>query len=179
VVLVSGIAVVDLIASGLERPARPGELAFCSVRTSIGGHACNVSADLVRLGDLGEPMPLAAASDDGPADGPADPGSAAVASAAERSGPNALPPVGPGSAADLTARVAAGGAGLGGILLATAAAVGVRRRRARHVLDGQIAARLESFGAEGVSRPGAARATRASALATERGTPGGPERGRA
>jgi sugar/nucleoside kinase (ribokinase family) len=50
VVLISGIAVVDLIASGLECPARPGELVFCSVRTSIGGHACNVSADLVRLG---------------------------------------------------------------------------------------------------------------------------------
>jgi sugar/nucleoside kinase (ribokinase family) len=49
-VLVSGIAVVDLIASGLPRVARPGELAFCSVRPSIGGHACNVSADLVRLG---------------------------------------------------------------------------------------------------------------------------------
>jgi sugar/nucleoside kinase (ribokinase family) len=50
VVLVSGIAVVDMIGSGLERVARPGELAFCSVRTSLGGHACNVSADLVRLG---------------------------------------------------------------------------------------------------------------------------------
>lgn len=50
VVLISGIAVVDLIASGLERPARPGELVFCSVRTSLGGHACNVSADLVQLG---------------------------------------------------------------------------------------------------------------------------------
>jgi sugar/nucleoside kinase (ribokinase family) len=50
VVLISGIAVVDLIASGLERVARPGELAFCSVRPSIGGHACNVSSDLVRLG---------------------------------------------------------------------------------------------------------------------------------
>lgn len=49
-VLISGIAVVDLIASGLERVARPGELAFCSVRPSIGGHACNVSSDLVRLG---------------------------------------------------------------------------------------------------------------------------------
>lgn len=49
-VLVSGIAVVDLIGSGLERVARPGELAFCSVRPSIGGHACNVSSDLVRLG---------------------------------------------------------------------------------------------------------------------------------
>jgi ribokinase len=50
VVLISGIAVVDLIASGLERPARPGELVFCSIRTKLGGHACNVSADLVRLG---------------------------------------------------------------------------------------------------------------------------------
>ena len=49
-VLVSGIAVVDMIGSGLERVARPGELAFCSVRTSLGGHACNVSGDLVRLG---------------------------------------------------------------------------------------------------------------------------------
>lgn len=49
-VLVSGIAVVDMIASGLERVARPGELAFCSVRPSLGGHACNVSSDLVRLG---------------------------------------------------------------------------------------------------------------------------------
>jgi sugar/nucleoside kinase (ribokinase family) len=50
VVLISGIAVVDLIASDLPRIARPGELAFCSVRTSLGGHACNVSSDLVRLG---------------------------------------------------------------------------------------------------------------------------------
>jgi len=50
VVLISGIAVVDLIASGLERVARPGELRFGSVRTSLGGHACNVSVDLVRLG---------------------------------------------------------------------------------------------------------------------------------
>jgi sugar/nucleoside kinase (ribokinase family) len=49
-VLVSGIAVVDLIASGLERIARPGELVFSSVRPSLGGHACNVSADLVLLG---------------------------------------------------------------------------------------------------------------------------------
>jgi len=50
VVLVSGIAVVDMIASGLGRVARPGELVFCSVRPSLGGHACNVSAGLVRLG---------------------------------------------------------------------------------------------------------------------------------
>jgi sugar/nucleoside kinase (ribokinase family) len=50
VVLISGIALIDIIGSGLERMARPGELAFCSVRTSLGGHACNVSGDLVRLG---------------------------------------------------------------------------------------------------------------------------------
>ena len=49
-VLVSGIAVVDLIGSGLARVARPGELAFCSIRPSVGGHACNVASDLVRLG---------------------------------------------------------------------------------------------------------------------------------
>jgi ribokinase len=50
VILVSGIAVVDLIASGLPRVAGPGELVFGSVRFSLGGHACNVSADLVQLG---------------------------------------------------------------------------------------------------------------------------------
>lgn len=49
-VLISGIAVVDLIASGLERPAGPGELVFGSIRTALGGHACNVSVDLARLG---------------------------------------------------------------------------------------------------------------------------------
>lgn len=49
-VLVSGIAVVDLIGSGLSRVAEPGELRFCAVRPTIGGHACNVSVDLVRLG---------------------------------------------------------------------------------------------------------------------------------
>jgi sugar/nucleoside kinase (ribokinase family) len=49
-VLVSGIAVVDLIASGFSRVARPGELVFGSVGSTLGGHACNVSVDLVRLG---------------------------------------------------------------------------------------------------------------------------------
>ena len=49
-VVVSGIAVVDMIASGLDRVARAGELAYCSVRPSVGGHACNVATDLVRLG---------------------------------------------------------------------------------------------------------------------------------
>ena len=49
-ILVSGIAVVDLIASGLPHVARPGELVFGSVRSSLGGHACNVSVDLAQLG---------------------------------------------------------------------------------------------------------------------------------
>jgi sugar/nucleoside kinase (ribokinase family) len=50
VVLISGIAVVDVIASGLPRVAAPGELVFGSIRFALGGHACNVSADLARLG---------------------------------------------------------------------------------------------------------------------------------
>lgn len=49
-ILVSGIALVDLIASGLPRVASPGELVFGSVRFTLGGHACNVSVDLVQLG---------------------------------------------------------------------------------------------------------------------------------
>jgi len=49
-ILVSGIALVDLIASGLPRVAGPGELVFGSIRFSLGGHACNVSVDLVQLG---------------------------------------------------------------------------------------------------------------------------------
>jgi sugar/nucleoside kinase (ribokinase family) len=49
-ILVSGIALVDLIGSGLPRVAGPGELVFGSVRFSLGGHACNVSVDLVQLG---------------------------------------------------------------------------------------------------------------------------------
>ena len=49
-IIVSGIAVVDLIASGLERPAPPGGVVFGTIRHSLGGHACNVSTDLVRLG---------------------------------------------------------------------------------------------------------------------------------
>ncbi len=49
-VFVSGIAVVDLIAGGLERPAPPGGVVFGTIRHSLGGHACNVSMDLVRLG---------------------------------------------------------------------------------------------------------------------------------
>ncbi len=49
-ILVSGIAVVDLIASGLPRVAALGELVFGSIRPTLGGHASNVSVDLVRLG---------------------------------------------------------------------------------------------------------------------------------
>ncbi len=49
-ILISGIAVVDMIASGLPRVAAPGELVFGSIGISLGGHACNVSTDLARLG---------------------------------------------------------------------------------------------------------------------------------
>ncbi len=49
-VLVSGIAVTDLIATGLPRVAPPGRVEFASIRPRTGGHACNVSTDLVQLG---------------------------------------------------------------------------------------------------------------------------------
>jgi sugar/nucleoside kinase (ribokinase family) len=49
-ILVSGIALVDLIASGLDHVAGPGELVFGSVKFTLGGHACNVSVDLAQLG---------------------------------------------------------------------------------------------------------------------------------
>ncbi len=49
-ILICGIAVVDLIASGLPRIAGPGEVVFGSIRASLGGHACNVSVDLAQLG---------------------------------------------------------------------------------------------------------------------------------
>jgi len=50
VVLITGIAVIDVIGSGFARVAEPGELVYGSVRYSLGGHACNVSVDLAQLG---------------------------------------------------------------------------------------------------------------------------------
>ena len=47
--LICGIAVVDIIASGLPKIANPGELIFTPIQTSIGGHACNVSVDLAQM----------------------------------------------------------------------------------------------------------------------------------
>lgn len=45
-----GIAVVDIIAAGLPRVAKPGELILTPIQVRIGGHACNVSLDLVQIG---------------------------------------------------------------------------------------------------------------------------------
>lgn len=49
-ITICGIAVVDIIAADLPRVAKPGELIFTPVQTCIGGHACNVSVDLVQIG---------------------------------------------------------------------------------------------------------------------------------
>lgn len=47
-----GILVSDIIASGLPRVSNPGEVTFTpsGVRLCVGGHAANVSIDLVQLG---------------------------------------------------------------------------------------------------------------------------------
>ena len=48
----AGILVADLIAADLPRVSGPGEITFTRrpIETHIGGHAANVSADLMRLG---------------------------------------------------------------------------------------------------------------------------------
>jgi len=53
VVLVSGIAVVDLIAKRLDRPPPGASSPSARSGRQYRGHACNVSADLVRLGSRG------------------------------------------------------------------------------------------------------------------------------
>ena len=45
-----GIMVVDFIAADLQRVSAPGEVTFTPVGMHIGGHAANVSIDLVKLG---------------------------------------------------------------------------------------------------------------------------------
>ena len=47
---VCGIAVVDIIAADLPRVANPGELILTPIRVCVGGHACNVSIDLMQIG---------------------------------------------------------------------------------------------------------------------------------
>lgn len=49
-ITVCGIAVVDIIAADLPRVAKPGELILTPIDVCIGGHACNVSVDLVQIG---------------------------------------------------------------------------------------------------------------------------------
>ncbi|MGD8545628.1 MAG: carbohydrate kinase family protein, partial [Candidatus Bathyarchaeota archaeon] len=47
---ICGIAVTDIVTANLPRLAEPGELIFTSIQCCIGGHACNVSIDLVKMG---------------------------------------------------------------------------------------------------------------------------------
>jgi len=48
--IICGIAVIDIIASNLPKVANPGELIFSSIKLCVGGHACNVTLDLVQIG---------------------------------------------------------------------------------------------------------------------------------
>jgi len=51
-VLTSGFMVADIIAADLPKIADPGHLVFApkGIKLTIGGHACNVSIDLIQLG---------------------------------------------------------------------------------------------------------------------------------
>jgi fructokinase len=63
----AGILVADLIAADLPRVSGPGEITFTrrAIETHIGGHAANVSADLMRLGmKPGEVICLGAVGND-------------------------------------------------------------------------------------------------------------------
>ena len=49
-ITVCGIAVVDIIAADLPRVANPGELILAPIQVCVGGHACNVSINLMQIG---------------------------------------------------------------------------------------------------------------------------------
>ncbi len=49
-VSICGIAVIDIVIANLPRLAKPGELIFTPIHCCVGGHACNVSMDLVQMG---------------------------------------------------------------------------------------------------------------------------------
>ncbi|MGD8544553.1 MAG: carbohydrate kinase family protein [Candidatus Bathyarchaeota archaeon] len=49
-VSICGIAVTDIVAVNLPKVAEPGELIFTPIQVCIGGHALNVSVDLVQMG---------------------------------------------------------------------------------------------------------------------------------
>lgn len=51
-IVLTGVAVCDIIIAGLERIAEPGDIVYVSGFSSIeiGGHPCNISIDLVKMG---------------------------------------------------------------------------------------------------------------------------------
>ncbi|NVM01505.1 MAG: carbohydrate kinase family protein [Candidatus Helarchaeota archaeon] len=49
-ILISGILVADIIVHGLKKIADPGEIIYCESDLHIGGHAANVSINLIKLG---------------------------------------------------------------------------------------------------------------------------------
>ncbi|MGC8848891.1 MAG: carbohydrate kinase family protein [Candidatus Bathyarchaeia archaeon] len=60
----AGILVVDFIAADLPKISDPGELTFTPVEMHIGGHAANVSIDLVKLGLKGGVSSIGAVGQD-------------------------------------------------------------------------------------------------------------------
>jgi hypothetical protein len=136
------------------------------------------AADLVRLGDLGEPVPLTGESDDRAIASDADPAALEPAALAGEGGDR---PAGPGSGGGAlpTAPAVAGGAGLGGFVLAAGGLVALRRRRVRRLaaerLAGRLATLTEGAGPSSSPRPAGTSAT----VVTGVGAPGGPERSHA
>ncbi|MCS7111535.1 MAG: carbohydrate kinase family protein [Ignisphaera sp.] len=51
-IVLTGVAVCDIIIAGLERVAEPGDIVYVTGLSSIeiGGHPCNISIDLVKMG---------------------------------------------------------------------------------------------------------------------------------
>lgn len=49
-ILISGILVADIIVHSLKKIADPGELIYCESDLHVGGHAANVSINLIKLG---------------------------------------------------------------------------------------------------------------------------------
>ena len=147
------------------------------VRLSDGGPVVLLddATDLVRLGDLGEPLPLAPAADPDAADPePDDDGQAALAGD-DAQGSRARSGATSGGVLEATP-VAAGGAGLGAMLLAGGTAVALRRRRAHRIQAARIAARLaalETGGGAG-SQPGTASLRAAFEPASATAPPAGP-----
>jgi hypothetical protein len=147
------------------------------VRAADGGPVVRLerASDLVRLGDLGEPVPITGTPAEADATGAAAPAAVIAVGGGKDGTPGDLPGRS-GTSGPQAAHLAAGGAGIGGMLLAASAGLLLRRRHARRALAGRIAARLAALGATGGSDPSPTPGTRDPALGAPIGPPGAPDR---